>query len=89
MGLSLWGLNFFAFNESNQQSIHQAIFALAKEGLSPEYLTSVPVDIFYYYIRLYNKRSEDDKAYAQMQEARAGFKDKNAHPVGSNIPRKN
>ena len=89
MGLSPWGLNFFAFNESHQKVIHEAIFALAKEGLSPEYLLRVPVDIFYYYIKLYNKRGADEEAYHRAQEARAGFKDRNPHPVGNSIPRKN
>ena len=89
MGLSPWGLSFFAFSENNIKNIHKAIFALSEHGMSEEYLTSVPVDIFYYYIQLYNKKGEDQDAAEAHARARQAHKDNTPHPVGISIPRKN
>ncbi|GAF91194.1 unnamed protein product [marine sediment metagenome] len=64
-----WVLNFFVFRESNIKNIHGSIFYLAKWGLSPEYLYKVPLNIFYYYVKLYNKREQDSEFERMKQEA--------------------
>lgn len=89
MGVSQWGLSFFAFSEKNLHNIHKSIFALAEHGLPPNYLLDVPVDIFYYYIDLYNKKGEAQDAAEAHARAKQAQKDNTPHPVGSSIPRKN
>lgn len=56
--------------------------------MNEEYLRSVPLSIFYYYIQLYSKRQKQIEFDEFNRNAEAGYKNKKAMPVGNNIPRK-
>lgn len=77
---SLWVLSSFAFREENIREIHNSIFALAHWGLPPEYLTSLPVDIFKLYIKIYNKKGSDDEFHRFAEGS--SKQDNEPHPIG-------
>jgi hypothetical protein len=55
--------------------------------MSPEYLFSVPLYIFYYYVKLFNKRErEEEEQKRQAEEATKG-KDETPKMVGNTVPR--
>jgi hypothetical protein len=58
--------------------------------MSPEYLFSVPLDKFYYYVKLFNKRErEEEEQRRQAEEATKGKDREGEAPkmVGNTIPR--
>ena len=83
--------SFFAFSEQNKTIIYNNLFFLARWGFSQEYLCSVPVDEFYYYIKLFNKNKqmlglqgiEDNVAGVSNPPEGAGPN----KPIGEVIPR--
>jgi hypothetical protein len=76
-------LNFFVFDDSNRLEIYKNIFYLSSVGLSTEHLLSIPIDIFHYYIKLYNiKREHEEK-----QKGGSGYSSNEPKPIGEVIPR--
>lgn len=56
--------------------------------MSPEYLFSVPLYIFYYYVKLFNKRErEEEMQQKQAEDAARGKQDENPKMVGNTVPR--
>jgi len=47
--------SFFVFNERNKKNIFQNLFFLVRWGFTAEYLSSIPLEDFYYYVQLFNK----------------------------------
>lgn len=54
--------------------------------MGPEYLFSVPLNIFYYYVKLFNKKQRDE-AFEENAAANANSGEKMPKMVGNTAPR--
>ena len=61
-------MNFFVFDEENFRNILRNIVILCKNGLTPEFLTSLPTDIFQEIIQISNKIINEEKGDSGNQD---------------------
>jgi hypothetical protein len=65
------------------------VFVLSTHtNMSPEYLFSVPLNIFYYYVKLFNKREVQKSFEEKMAMEESNKSDKMPRMTGNTIPKK-
>lgn len=70
-------LSSFAFDESNLKNIHNAIFALVKQGFSYSDAINMPLDQFYSFLEIASKNPEVPNNYPEQNTQR---------PIGEVVP---
>ena len=82
-------LSFFAFSEENRKNIYNSIFALVEHGFTYESLAAMTLEEFYYYVKLYNKKVEEEENRARQAGQRAAMNARtpDGKTVGDIIPK--
>ena len=60
--------NFFVFDEENFRNILRNVVILCKNGLTPEFLVSLPTDVFQEIIQISNKLINEEKGDVGNQD---------------------